>query len=103
MVNYQISAKENVQVQGIDVTLSTLFDDGTMPKKVEAKGQGHLQAQHQQDKMQGVNMYLSFGALYNTEKELFENWNGQNIPADFQNEVLEKIKEFYNKIKTDKA
>lgn len=103
MVNYQISAKENVQVQGIDVTLSTLFEDGTMPKKVEAKGQGHLQVQQQQDTMQGVNMYLSFGALYNTEKEVFENWNGQNIPADFQNQVLEKIKEFYNKIKTDKA
>ena len=98
MINYQISAKENVQVQGINVTLSALFNDGTMPEKVDAKGQGYLN-----DTTQKISTYLSFGSVYNTENELFENWNGQNIPADFQAQVLEKINEFYNKIKIDKA
>lgn len=95
MVTYQTSARENVQVQGIDVTLSTSFDDGKLPAKVAAVGGGYINTENG-----GFNM--NFNANYDVAMGLFEYWNGSNIPTNFQDEVQEAIQNFINQIKTDK-
>lgn len=92
MITYQTTARENVQVQGIDVTLTASFNAGEMPDRVGANGVGYVQNS-------GVNM--NFNANYNVELGLFEYWNGSNIPNNFQDEVQEAIQDFVNQIKTD--
>lgn len=95
MITYQTSAKENVQVQGIGVTLSTSFDSDKLPTKVTAVGGGQITAENGE-----VNM--NFNSSYNITMRVFEYWNGSNIPENFQDDVRAKIEEFYNQIKTDK-
>lgn len=89
MINYQISAKESTQVQGINVALSAEFNKNELPATVNANCGGSL--------VDGI--YMNASAVYDIETGNFLSFNGNQIPDGFIEELKSKIIGFYNQIK----
>lgn len=95
-VNYFISARAEEQVQGINVSLSTEFDKGNLPKFVNFNASGSIEG--------GSNpVYMNANGSYDVENEMFSNLNSSYLPSGFLEDLEVKVKEFHNLVKTEQG
>ncbi|MEG2228454.1 MAG: hypothetical protein RRY39_08175 [Odoribacter sp.] len=95
MVNYSVSAKSNITIQGIGVVISTEYQQGNLPTVLSARASGQVAKKPQQDPV----TYMDLSASYNVEAKSFNNCNGSNVPVGFIQELELKIVETYEQIK----
>ena len=92
VINYSILARSEEQVQGINVSLSTEFEEGGLPASVTFNASTNIV-------VNGQDVYMSMGGDYNLEFGLFSGLSNSSFPASFIVELENKIKEFFEKNK----
>lgn len=95
VINYSILARSEEQVQGINVSLSTEFEEGGLPASVTFNASTNIV-------VNGQDVYMSMGGDYNLEFGLFSGLSNSSFPASFIVELENKIKEFFDSIKASR-
>ena len=85
VINYSILARSEEQVQGINVSLSTEFEEGGLPASVTFNASTNIV-------VNGQDVYMSMGGDYNLEFGLFSGLSNSSFPASFIVELENKIK-----------
>ncbi len=94
-MNYFMSAKKQVTIQGISVNLSAEFEKGKLPAVINITASGAI---IKEDKTSG-QMHLN--ANYNTKTGNFDSCNGVNVPVSFLQEVVTEAIDMFNQIETE--
>lgn len=89
-MNYSILAKDNVQIQGINIEIKAEYKQGELPNKISVNGSGQIEQ---------TQNYMSVSAYYNLAENRFETCNGTNLPAGFIGEVETAIQETFAAIR----
>ena len=92
VINYSILARSEEQVQGINVSLSTEFEEGGLPASVTFNASTNIV-------VNGQDVYMSMGGDYNLEFGLFSGLSNSSFPASFIVELENKIMKFEFDIK----
>lgn len=95
-LNYSISMKNLVMIQGINVTISAEFTQGTLPEQIVVSASGQITTNDAQTE------FMNLSASYNLAKSNFINCNGTNVPGGFIAEVETAILETYDQLQADK-
>lgn len=94
-LNYSISVRNNVSIQGINVTISAEFAQGTLPEQISVSASGQI------TKNDAQTEFMNLSASYNLAKSNFINCNGTNVPGGFIAEVETAILETYDQLQAD--
>ena len=95
VINYSILARSEEQVQGINVSLSTEFEEGGLPASVTFNASTNIV-------VNGQDVYMSMGGDYNLEFGLFSGLSNSSFPASFIVELENKINEILDSLKASR-
>lgn len=91
-INYFMTARDSVEVQGVIVNLTSEFEQDAIPKTVTVNGSGA-----------SGEVYVNVSGVYDLETERFQNLNVVNVPRGFVGEVETVINTFRAGMKSDQV